>query len=147
MLLDKQNMFSESQAITASAGSTNTIDLDKAGLRIGVGTPVFLVLIVTEAFTDSGSDSTVTPKLETDDNEAFSSATTITTYDVFAALTAINTMRVYSLDPQPTNNYEQYIRVYYTVANGNLSTGKITAALVLDAQLHAVYPSGFSIIS
>ncbi len=145
MLIDRQNMFSDSQAITATAASTDTIDLDKAGLRIGVGIPLYIVFVVTETFADSGSDSTVTPALQADDNEAFSSATTIRTYDTFAALSAVNTTRVYALDPQPLNNFERYLRVNYTVANGNLTAGKITAFLAMQAQLNALYPAGWTI--
>ena len=145
MLFDKQNMFSEDQAITASAASTNLFDLGLDARRIGVGTTMYLAVIVTEAFTDSGSDSTVTPSLQTDDNEAFGSATTIRTFDTIAATTAAGTLFVYSLDPKPLNTYERYIRLYYTVANGNLTTGQISAGLLEQAQLNSLYASGFTV--
>lgn len=135
MLLDKQLLFSEAQAITATANSTNYVDLGLVR-NIGVGEELFLVFLVTTAFTDSGSDSTVTPSLVTDDNTSFSSATTIRTFDVLAALTPINTKRVYKLEPyNDAGRFERYIQLAYTVANGNLTTGAITAFITKDAQL------------
>lgn len=145
MIMDKQLMFSEGQAITATAASTNIIDLGVAR-NIGAGSPLTLVFLVTEAFTDSGSDSTVTPALETDDNAAFSSATVIRTFDVFAALTAINTMRLYRLEPfTATGAFERYIRINYTVANGNLSTGKFTTFILKEGQDWRPYAANYSV--
>lgn len=144
MLLDQQNVFSDAQAITASAASTNSIDLGVAR-NIGNATDLYLVFVVTTAFTDAISDSTVTPSLQTDDNSAFSSAATIRTFETFAALTAKNTTRVYKLEPRDSAGglFEQYIRVYYTVAGGDLSTGAISAFLTADAQVWKAYASNF----
>lgn len=145
MLLDLQNQFSNAQAITATAASTNSIDL--GGIRnIGGGQDLFLVFIVTTAFTDVGSDSTVTPSLQTDDNSGFASAATIRTFDVLAALTPINTKRIYRLEPyNDASLYERYIQIMYTVAGGNLTTGSITSFLTLDAQVWKAYASGFTV--
>ena len=146
MLYDIQNTFSTAQAITATANSTNYIDLGLAGRNIGVGEELYLVMIVTTAFTDSGSDSTVTPSLVTDDNTSFSSATTIRTFDTLAALTAVNTTRLYKLEPfTAAGIYERYIQLAYTVANGNLTTGAITAFLSKDVQAWKAYGVGYTI--
>lgn len=145
MIMDKENQFSDAQAITATAVSTNYVDLGIAR-NIGVGENMYLVMIVTTAFTDSGSDSTVTPSLETDDNTSFSSPVTLRTYDVIAALAAANTKRVYRIEPyNDAGRFERYIQLRYTLANGSLTTGAITAFLSKDAQLWAPYASGFSI--
>lgn len=145
MLLDKQAQFSDAQAITATAASTNYIDLG-AVRNIGVGAQLYLVLLVTTAFTDAGSDSTVTPSLETDDNTAFSSAATIRTFDTLAALTAINTTRLYRLEPfTAAGVFERYIQMRYTVANGNLTTGSISAFLTADVQAWKAYAVGFTV--
>lgn len=148
MLIDIQNQFSNAQAITASAASTNYIDL--ASIRnIGVGERLYIVFHVTTAFTDSGSDSTVTPSLQTDDNTAFSSAATARTYDTFAALTAANTYKYYDLETRDgmlqTGPYERYAQVFYTVANGNLTTGAISSFLVHDIAAWKAYAVGFTI--
>ena len=145
MILDLALQFSDRQAITATAVSTNVIDLG-AVRNIGSGEELFLVLIVTTAFTDAGSDSTVTPSLQTDDNEAFGSAATVRTYDTLAALTAANTTRIYKLEPfTAAGIYERYIRLNYTVANGNLTTGAITAFITKDVTTYRHYASGFSV--
>lgn len=146
MLIDKQNMFSDAQDITASAASTNYVDLG-AVRNVGVGEELYLVFVVTTAFTDAGSDSTVTPKLRTDDNTSFSSATDLRTYDTFAALSAAGTKKVYKLEPvTDAGSYERYLQVYYTVANGNLTTGAISAFLAKDAQAWKAYAAGYTVL-
>jgi hypothetical protein len=40
---------------------------------------------------------------------------------------------------------ERYIRVKYTMVDGDLSTGAVTCALVLDAQDQKIYADGFAI--
>ena len=145
MIMDLATQFSNAQAITATAVSTNVIDLG-AVRNIGSGEDLYLVLIVTTAFTDASSDSTVTPSLQTDDNEAFGSAATVRTYDTLAALSAAGTTRIYKLEPFTTAGiYERYIRLNYTVAGGNLSTGAITAFITKDVTTYRHYASGFSI--
>lgn len=145
MLIDRQNQFSDSQAITASAASTDYIDLG-AVRNIGVGENIYLFIQVTVAFTDTGSDSTVTPVLQTDDNTSFSSAATIRTFDTLAALTPAGTKRMYRLEPfTDAGIYERYIRLSYTVANGNLTTGSISAYLTEDVQAWRAYASGYTI--
>ena len=71
MIMDAQLLFSDAQAITAAAGSTNTIDLG-AVRDIGTGENLYLVVTVDVAFTDGSSNSTLTVALEGD------STTTIT---------------------------------------------------------------------
>lgn len=152
MMYDLQTQFSSAQAITASAASTNYIDLNSIK-NIGVGQDLNLVAIVTTAFTDSGSDSTVTISVQTDDNSSFSSAATLLTLNTLAALTAAGTTRIAklpqlasgSLTTTSAGGYERYMQLYYTVANGNLTTGAITAFLSLDVQAWTPYASGFSI--
>lgn len=145
MLIDRQNQFSNAQALTATAASTDYIDLG-AVRNIGAGESLYLVLHITTAFTDSGSDSTMTPSLETDDNTSFSSVATLRTYDVFAALTAINTIRKYRLEPvTDAGSYERYLQMRYTIANGNLTTGAVSAFLLEDVQAWRAYAAGYTI--
>lgn len=146
MLTDNELFFSDAQAITASAASTNYLDLGIAGRNIGSGEELHLVMIVSTAFTDASSDSTVTASLQTDDNTSFSTATTIRTFDTLAALTAVGTTRIYKLEPfTAAGLYERYIQLYYTVAGGNLTTGAIKAFLTLDVQTWKAYASGYTV--
>jgi len=139
MYMDKQLEFSDGQAITATADSTNVIDLG-VGRNLGVGERLYLMLDVTEAFTDSSSDSTVTVTLTTDDNESLSSDTVIATFPVFAALSAVG-VHYYNLPIDVT--YERYLGLVYTVANGSLTTGKFKASIVKDIQKYTAHASGY----
>lgn len=136
MLMDKQNLFSDAQAVTATAGSTNVMDLGKAGLNQGVGEEMYLVCIVDETLDDSGDDSTITVTLETDDNESMSTPTTIMTLGTFAANAAAGSRLVGRV---PVATYERYLGVRYTAANGNLSAGKFTTFLTKNIDAYTSY--------
>lgn len=143
MILDSQNIYSDSQAVTASAGSTNQIDHGIAR-DLGTGQPLYLVVSVTVALTDAGSDSTVVASLETDNDSAFGSPTlAVLSLPVFAALAAIGVTRIGFLPPVAVN--ERYSRVFYTVANGNLTTGSFDAFLVQDIQQFVAYADAVTI--
>lgn len=137
MILDAQLLLSDAQAITATAVSANVIDLKLAGISLGTGEDLYLHLNVDTAFTDVGSDSTVTVTVITDDNAAMSSAATIQTVGTFAALSPAGRVLIAKL--QPSAAYERYIALNYTVAGGNLTTGAVTAALVKDVSDYKAY--------
>lgn len=128
--MDNDDVFSDFQAITASAKSTHKKDL-KAARKIAVGGPkLYLVAQVVEAFTDASSDSTVTVSIESDDNEAMSTPVSRQSIGVFAALSAVGTRLIIPITDKVAP--ERWIQVDYAVANGNLSTGKISAWLTTN---------------
>ena len=131
MRLDAQALFSDAQAVTAAAASTNYIDLEAAARWIGTGNKLEIHVGCDVAMTDSGSDSTLAVALEQDDNTSFSSATAIQTIGTFGATSAAGTTLSAIIDMDAVT--ERYIRLYYTPANGNLSTGSFTAAIVIDS--------------
>lgn len=145
MILDSQNLFSDAQAVTAAAGSTNTIDLGVVGGRdIGTGEDLYVYVTIDVAFTDSGSDSTLTVALEGD------STTTITpdgTQDLFTipALAAAGNSYFAKLSPGSAPLAYQYIRLKYTPNNGNLTTGTVTAGLVHDIAKYVSYAKGYTV--
>ena len=142
MIHDAQNLFSDAQALTAAAASTNLLDLGSAR-DLGTGENLFVVLTVDVALTDGSSDSTVTVDLQTDDNSTFNSPTTGQTLFTIAALAAIGTKYIARIQPGGAN--ERYARLYYTPNNGNLSTGSVTAELVHDVDKFTAYPKGYTI--
>ncbi len=142
MILDAALLFDNNVAHLTTEAGTDYIDFG-AIRNMGVGEPLYFFIVVTTAFTDSGSDSTMTITLETDDNTSFSSATTAQTIGTFSALSAIGTRLVARLQPDKIN--ERYLRVKYTVANGDLSTGKFTAGLVKDIQAFTAYADAITI--
>jgi hypothetical protein len=142
MYIDNFTRFSDSQAVTASAASTNLIDL-RAAHQLSAGQPIYLVSVVTVAMTDAGSDSTITVILESDTTAAFGSPTTVQTLGTFAAVSAVGTRIV-----APVMNFataERFLRVTYTVANGNLTTGSFTTLVTLDPSLWVAYPDNITI--
>lgn len=142
MYVDAHNRFSNAQTIAGSAVSTNTIDLSEAR-NVGVGERLYVVALVATAFTDTGSDSTVTVTMQTDATDAFGSATTTFTLGVFAALSAAGTALMV---PIPIDGIDEAVaRLYYTVANGNLTTGAITAFVTRDIQKWIAYPDAITI--
>lgn len=142
MIFDKENLYSDAQAVTASAASTNYIDHGVAR-DLGTGENLYLVVACVTAMTDSGSDSTVAVALEVDGDSAFGSVDNTITVGTFSALSAAGTVKYLRLPPGSVNS--RYTRVYYTVANGNLTTGSFTAFLTRDIDKYVAYADGITI--
>lgn len=142
MFIDKFLLFDNAAAHLTTEASTDYLDLG-INRNIGVGENLYFVAVVTTAFTDAGSDSTMTLTLEVDDNTSFSSPTTAMTIGTFAALSAIGSRLVARL--QPDTIVERYMRVKYTVAGGNLTTGSFSTSIVHDIQAFTVYAKGYTI--
>lgn len=140
MIMDATGLFSDGQAITATAASTNLIDLGATGTPyggtalvrdIGFGNRVPLVCTVTQSFNTLTS---LTISIETDDNAGFSSATTVWTSPAYT-LAQLATGAKYLLpDNLPPGVNERYVRLKYTVGGSNPTLGKITAGVVAARQ-------------
>ena len=143
MILDKQNLFSDAQAVTAAAASTNVVDLGATLRDIGSGQDLYVVVSCDVAMTDGSSDSTLAVTLEQDTADTFGSATSLLTIGTFPATSAAGTRFIVKLSPNLIT--ERYLRLYYTPANGNLSTGSFTGALVMDVDTFRAYADGITI--
>jgi len=136
MILSAELLLSDDQAITATAASTNHIDLGLPGTPYraqgplgndpGPGQPVPFECIVTEAFDNL---TTLTVDLEMDDNDAFSSATTVVTVDVPLASLQVVGHNIFAHLNLPTGITEQFVRLNYTVTGTNPTVGQITAGI------------------
>jgi hypothetical protein len=142
MIHDAHNLFSDAQALTAAAASTNLIDLG-AVRDLGNGENLYIVLSVDVALADTGSNSTVTVDLQTDDNASFSSNATGQTLFTIAAVAAAGTVYIARIQPGGAN--ERYIRLFYTMNNGDLSAGSVTAEIVHDVQKYVSYAKGYTV--
>lgn len=140
MILDNTLVLSDSQAITASAASTNQIDLGAAGTTflggtvrrdVGDGTDIPVLVTVTQTFNNLTS---LTVALQTDDDAAFGSPQTVATGPAIplANLTAGSQINWPARLPLGTN--ERYVRLFYTVTGTAPAAGKITAAVVAGRQ-------------
>lgn len=131
MILDNQTLLSNRQAITASAASTNVIDLGpiNQGMRrdIGPGTAIPLVAQVTADFAAAGA-ATLSLALQVDDNSGFTSPKTVHTT---AAIPVASLKAGYQmpLDWVPFGTDERYLRLNYTVSTGPFTAGTITAGV------------------
>jgi hypothetical protein len=90
-----------------------------------------------------GTTPTMTLALQTDDNAAFSSATTVMTYLSAAAASAFGASTQYQF-PLPRAGLERYIRLAYTMG-GTSPTSTVSAHLVIDSQDDTKYASGFTV--
>lgn len=145
MILDAQNLLSDAQAVTATAESTNVIDLG-TNRNVGTGEPIYVVCQVDTAFTDASSNSTVAVTVSGSDTlsgSALSSGSTLQTLGTFAALTAAGSRLVGRLQPDVMT--KRYIALTYTVANGDLTTGAFTAFLTKDIQAYTSYADAITI--
>lgn len=124
MYLDAQNRFSNAQAITADAASTDILDLGQSAYDTGPGEPMVVMITLSEAFNTLTS---LTFQLQTDDDVAFGSARTLTQLNV--ALAELTLGAQFTL-PVPLERGERYLRVYYDVTGTNPTTGKVTAVLM-----------------
>lgn len=119
-LVDAILIFSDEQAITATAASTNVIDFGEANANLGAGTPLIINFIITEAFATCDSlqislqhGSTSTPSTEL--------------INLPAILTASLTKGAYIPEIMIPSQHLRYLRLYYTIAGSNATKGKIFA--------------------
>ena len=122
MILDEQALFSDEQAVTASAASTNVI---KVNGDIGKGEPVEILAQVVAAFATCTS---VKVGVQTDDAENFSNAVTLAETGAIAVASLVAGYK-FPIKFLP-KGIKKYLRLYYTVAGSNATAGKITAGVV-----------------
>lgn len=144
MIYDAQTLFSDGQAVTATAASTNTIDLGATGTPyggsalirdVGKGTCADIAVTVTEAFATLTS---LTISVEVDDNSAFSSAATVFTTPAIPVATLVAGYSLPMLTAFTEGTNERYVRLKYTVTGSSATTGKITAGVVAARQTNFV---------
>lgn len=137
MIFDMQALFSDGQAITATAPSTNVVDLGpvmtpkhaKAPITrdIGKGPAAPIVIQAVEDF--AGGDA-LTVELQISDDEGFGSGveTVVTSGEVPVA----DLKAGYRFPPLyiPEGVDKRYVRLNFTVEDGPMTAGKITAGWV-----------------
>lgn len=150
MYVDKQAEFSDSQAVTATAISTNVMDLisNSSGLNalrdIGTGQDVYLVVMTTVAATDVSSDATLAVTLESDSTaDLATSATVHFSTGALAFATFSPAGAVLAAVKLPKGEYERYLGVRYTVAAGPLTAGNFDAFLTTDVDAFRAYARNY----
>lgn len=155
MIQDSQELFSGTigadgtrgaQAITATALSTNVLDLRNSGSPALVdeglsGPEMWLVIQCIAAFNNLTS---LTITLESDSTSNIATAPTVhcSKTILLAGLTAgANLIRM----QLPSDDYKRYLAVRYTVTGTAPTTGSVVSFLALDVQRNVIYPSGFTV--
>lgn len=141
MILDNTLVLSDSQVITATAASTNVIDLGATGTTygassalsadIGKSANVEVICNISQAFNNLTS---LTVAIQVSVDAVFTSPVTVATGPAvpLASLTLGAQLSFPATLPEGVNL--RYLRFYYTVAGTAPSTGKIIASVVAARQ-------------
>jgi len=138
MILSQNLLLSDDQAITATAVSTNVIDLgvpqapyggNALNQDVGKGTPVPILIQVTEQFDNLTS---LTIALEVSDAANLSSSVVLNTQTIVLAdlVTGKQTFMQYL----PNGVDKRYLGVRYTVTGTAPTAGKVTAGITMGNQ-------------
>lgn len=137
MILSAQQIFSDDQAITASADSTNVIDLGVAGTPYGAaaalnndkgkGNKVPILIQVTEAF------NTLT-SLEIKISTGATTALGTTVISKVVPLADLVLGYQFPVDVLPDGIDERYLGIEYVVVGTAPTLGKITAGISMGNQ-------------
>lgn len=143
MIFDRTLLFSNAQAITADAASTDIVDLGATGTAyghaaalvkdLGKGASVPLLIQVVEAFNTLTSLRVV---VQCDDNSGFSSAKDV--LEVTLPLASLTVGRTFPIIAIPPGVNERYMRIYYDVIGTVPTLGKVTAGIVEGVQTSGV---------
>ena len=125
MILSTEDLFSNDQAITTTADSTNIIQMPANSAH---GQPMHVLIQVTTSFAGGTS---IAFDLETDATAAFPSPVDIATVAAVATATLVAGYEI-NIPFMPLNN-EGFLRLEYTVV-GTMTAGNITAGIVFDKQ-------------
>lgn len=155
MLQDVNTLFSgaiaangtrSAQAITATANSTNVLDMRPGGVPasedIGVGYPSpWLVVNIVQAFNNLTSLQ-IDFVSDSNSNLATSPVTHFSKTVLLAGLTAgAQVVRV----QVPSDDYKEFAGLKYTVNGTAPTTGSLLAFLTMDPQRNIGYPGAFTL--
>lgn len=133
MILSKRDEFSDAQAITGSAYSTNVQDLGAQPRHIGAQTPLSAVVGVVTEFDSSGDTVTVDVQLVTSDNADLSSHTVLAATGPLAQAALTAGAMVFN-QRLPDTDYKRYLGFRYVIASGPATAGAVDAYLTPDVQ-------------
>lgn len=154
MIIDTLNLFSDNQAVTVDAISTNVIDLlpgtilgtPTANLLrdIGAGKTLYWHCLITTTFT-TGDAGVLTVTLESDStaNLATSATVHITAISIVAVGTLVAGFWIAKGIPLPPGDYERYLGVRYLTTTGNFTAGNVTSWVSENRMDDRAYRPGY----
>jgi hypothetical protein len=136
MILDQNALFSDAQAITADAASTNHYDLGEMGvtaynsvqLRRNIGKGCYPIPLLIQVVEDFDALTSLEIIVQTDEDPAFGSAKNV--MSVTVPLAELIAGFISPIDKLPRGIVERYLRIYYNVNGSNPTVGKVTAGIV-----------------
>lgn len=136
MIIDQQNLFSDAQAITATANSSNVIDTLPSGgpnTKSGIGDGEDMTLFAQVGSAAFAGGTSLQIQLVSADDSALSTNATVH-YDTGAVALASLTAKARLIGVDlPYGKFRRYVGLKYTVV-GTMTAGAITAGLVKDLQ-------------
>lgn len=136
MFYDALNMFSDQQAITATADSTKKVHL--GGLKIAGKTDPILIDVRVNA--DFNNLTSLKVEIQQADTESGSYATVAGGDTGAILLASLKTGYKFGLRILPRSVTKPWLKLVYTVVGTAPTTGKVTAALVREE--HDSYEAG-----
>lgn len=138
-ILDKFLQYSDKQAITVTAVSTNVVDAGATknvaiGRDLGAGTPLYLFINVSQTFTAAGAATLTATLQDSADNTTFADVASVGPLSL-AQLTAGRGFNIGF--PVPTR---RYTRINYTVGTGPMTAGVVSAHVVDGVIYNFNYP-------
>lgn len=146
MILDKNLLFMTNAAITASAASTDVIDLGVLqDLGIGDDPAIAILALITETFTAAGAATLVTSLQGSVDNSAWTDMAMTNAIGKASLVAGAEICRWDLPSLIAGQSPPRYLRMNFTVATGPMTAGKVTAGLLLDRQYNRGYAPGIVI--
>lgn len=108
--IDAQNLYSDAQALVATAVSTNLIDHGQ-DRNLGIGTPLAVITTIDVLAVTAG---TLTIQLQTDDNVGFASPTVIATSRALATAELLAGAQ-FTVDVPADTLIERFTRLNYVI--------------------------------
>lgn len=145
MYQDALTTFSLAQAVTSAAGSTDYYNQGVSGGNdLGTGEELYVVVVVTTALTDAGSNAGTVVALEGDSSTTFSPDATRDLF-TFPQAAAAGTVKYARLQPGGGPEGYQYLRLKYTPTTANLTGGAFTAFITKDISKYTAYADNVTI--
>jgi hypothetical protein len=158
MFIDSKELLSDEQALTATAISTNVINLLPSGgsinagdtggpianttVNIGAGHPLYLYIWVHTVLDSAGEAATLTASLESSADTSNGTPAVHWTSGSIAEATLATGYWVAKGIAIPPGSYKKYLCVNYTVGTENFTSGKVSAWLSDTPFNEDMYRSG-----
>ena len=123
--IDDKHVFSDDQAITAAAASTNSLDFGEVAPNRGTGRKIMAEVIVTETFVIVGAETLTIALQHKDEGGAFAD---LATTGAIAKESFVKGAKFY-ID-LPEGAHKRHLQLYYTPGTGPFTAGKVFAHLM-----------------